>query len=313
MKQIIHTHAPKLPHSIDIVELFLPIAVGILLFLTTASLFVMRFAGSTQLTRQVLTWWRIWPCAVLALTWFPLGWYALLGVLLGFGARELPVLVKVDRQQKPIASAGSMWLTIGVALAVSCAVTSVLAVVAPAVHASLFMVSLLLFVGCSMWSPRPLLCAAIWLSIGLTSLGQFHLLEPSLALRWLGFLLVITAFNDVAQYLVGKPFGRHRIAPRLSPNKTWQGLAGGTLISALLAFWIGQQLQLAPAVPLLLLGGALAVGGFVGDLAFSALKRQAGIKDFSNLLPGHGGMLDRIDSLMFTAPLLWLLVYFQWI
>lgn len=313
MKQIIHTLAQKLPQSIVLVELFLPIAVGILLFLSTASWLVIRFASSTQLTQQVLTWWRIWPCAVLALVWFPIGWYLLLVALLCFSLRELPVLANVSRNKMPIAHAGTPWLAISAPLAVSCAASTLLATVIPAVHACLLGVSLLLFVGCSMGSPRPLLCAAIWLSIGLTSLGQFRLLEPSLALRWLGFLLIITALNDVAQYLVGKPFGRHRIAPRLSPNKTWQGLAGGTLLSALLACWIGQQLQLAPALPLLLLGGALAVTGFIGDLAFSALKRQAGVKDFSNLLPGHGGILDRIDSLMFTAPFLWLLVYFQWI
>ncbi|NJM12328.1 MAG: phosphatidate cytidylyltransferase [Synechococcaceae cyanobacterium SM1_2_3] len=122
---------------------------------------------------------------------------------------------------------------------------------------------------------------------------------PGLAL----FLLLLTELNDVAQYCWGKALGRHKISPTVSPNKTVEGFVGGVfstlLLAALLAPWL-TPFNLRDA---LLAGLLIAVAGFFGDLSLSALKRDLGIKDSGNLLPGHGGILDRIDSLTYTAPL----------
>ena len=126
-----------------------------------------------------------------------------------------------------------------------------------------------------------------------------------LARDWFFYLFVVTALNDVAQFISGKCLGRHKIAKTISPNKTWAGLGGGVLASALVSLALGLQLQLASGPALLLLGVGLSLAGFAGDLLFSAAKRSLGLKDFSNLIPGHGGILDRVDSLVLTAPLLY--------
>ncbi|MGZ8216685.1 phosphatidate cytidylyltransferase [Methylomagnum sp.] len=117
------------------------------------------------------------------------------------------------------------------------------------------------------------------------------------------FLVLLTESNDVAQYIWGKLLGRHKIIPKVSPNKTWEGFVGGFLtttgLAVLLAPWL-TPLNLAHAVVAgLLIGWA----GFIGDVVISALKRDIGVKDSGALIPGHGGMLDRIDSLTYTAPL----------
>src|SRR4051812_18857184 len=108
--------------------------------------------------------------------------------------------------------------------------------------------------------------------------------------------------GDVAAYYGGRAFGRHKLAPTISPNKTVEGpvagLAGSILIGVVLGSWLLQR-----QVPFLVLASlAGAIAGQLGDLAESALKRSAGVKDSSSLLPGHGGMLDRLDSLIFAAP-----------
>lgn len=133
--------------------------------------------------------------------------------------------------------------------------------------------------------------------------------EPERNLRWLFYLFVLTALNDIGQFVTGKLFGKHKIAPTLSPNKTWQGLAGGIAVSQVTSFLIGTYLSLAAAHTLVTYALLLSIAGFVGDLMFSAAKRSLAIKDFSALIPGHGGILDRADSLVLTAPLLYCLLF----
>ncbi len=124
------------------------------------------------------------------------------------------------------------------------------------------------------------------------------------------FLVFLTQFNDVGQYIWGKVLGQHRVIPKVSPNKTWEGLIGGvattTALAALLASWL-TPLDLKEAI---LAGLLIGLGGFVGDVTISALKRDVGAKDSGSLLPGHGGILDRIDSLTYTAPLFFHFVYY---
>ena len=122
------------------------------------------------------------------------------------------------------------------------------------------------------------------------------------------FLLLAVESNDVFQYLVGKLVGRHRIAPRVSPNKTWGGFLGGWLLSALLILALGPVFTPLRGLGLWVVALSLPVGGFAGDLTFSAIKRDIGVKDTSGFIPGHGGVLDRVDSLTFAAPLYFHLV-----
>lgn len=123
-------------------------------------------------------------------------------------------------------------------------------------------------------------------------------------------LLVATEFNDVAQYVWGKLLGRHKIVPTVSPNKTWEGFIGGWLSTAALIWFAGPLLAPMHGVGLAVIALTLPVAGFAGDVTMSAIKRDIGVKDTSKLIPGHGGILDRLDSLTFTAPLFFHLMAF---
>jgi len=117
------------------------------------------------------------------------------------------------------------------------------------------------------------------------------------------FLVFLTEFNDVAQYVWGKLLGRHKIIPKVSPNKTWEGFLGGVATSALCAWLLAPWLTPLNLTHSLVIGLIIPVAGFIGDVVISAVKRDIGVKDAGSLLPGHGGILDRIDSLTYTAPL----------
>jgi phosphatidate cytidylyltransferase len=121
------------------------------------------------------------------------------------------------------------------------------------------------------------------------------------------FLLIVVQGSDVLQYIWGKLFGRHKIAPHVSPNKTWEGFIGGVASATLLgtALWWLTPFQPWQAAVMALV---IALMGFSGGLTMSAIKRDRGVKDFGTLIAGHGGILDRIDSLCFAAPVFFHLV-----
>lgn len=125
--------------------------------------------------------------------------------------------------------------------------------------------------------------------------------------RLLLFLFVAIWAGDICAYLVGRPLGRVPFFPRISPRKTWEGAIAG-LLGSVLAGWLYAHWFLAKTqtVAVILLSALIAVAGQIGDLVESAMKRGAKQKDSGALLPGHGGFLDRIDSLLFAAPALWL-------
>lgn len=117
------------------------------------------------------------------------------------------------------------------------------------------------------------------------------------------FILLATVFNDFAQMMCGKMFGKHKITPKVSPNKTWEGFLGGVIISTLFAVLVAPSLTSLSIRMSAFAGFFLGIVGFLGDITMSAVKRDMQIKDTSHLIPGHGGILDRFDSLIFTAPL----------
>jgi phosphatidate cytidylyltransferase len=122
-------------------------------------------------------------------------------------------------------------------------------------------------------------------------------------LAWLLTVILVTWLSDTGAYLTGRTLGKHKLIVRVSPNKTWEGLIGGlvfaTVTSVLCALLFGLDINLGLAA---LAGLVLAIVGVFGDLTESLIKRQAGVKDSGTLIPGHGGILDRLDALLFTFP-----------
>jgi phosphatidate cytidylyltransferase len=131
------------------------------------------------------------------------------------------------------------------------------------------------------------------------------------------FLMVCVWVGDIAALYIGRAFGKHKLAPRLSPGKTWEGSIAsivGSVIAAAILIYIGDvltargNLVLHTSEPMwqsLLLAAVLNIAAQLGDLLESAIKRGAGVKDSGTMLPGHGGILDRIDALLLAAPILW--------
>ena len=167
-------------------------------------------------------------------------------------------------------------------------------------------------------------------SVGATALGVFYVVllgghlvalrvnaDPYLRLHvadLLSFFFLVIMGSDTGAYYTGRALGRHKLAPNISPGKTWEGAAGGMLASLVMAtlahFWFFPELSLVAALALAALMNVL---GVIGDLTESALKRGAGAKDAAQILPGHGGFLDRLDSLLFNAPVIYYfgLFYFR--
>lgn len=126
----------------------------------------------------------------------------------------------------------------------------------------------------------------------------------------MGLLLLIWA-NDSGAYLVGSRLGRHLLLPRISPKKTWEGTLGGLLFTLLTAFLLHLFFLELRLIDWLVLAGIIAVFGSIGDLVESMLKRSLSVKDSGKILPGHGGMLDRFDGLIFSLP--YATAYLLWI
>lgn len=173
---------------------------------------------------------------------------------------------------------------------------------------------LLLGTGVSVAVARIVEMPALWPSLGVLYLGL-----PALALVWLRglpeiggevlvWLLVVVWTTDSAAYFAGRRFGGPRLAPLISPHKTWSGLFGGVLGGGLVGVVVAALAGSDRLVHAAVLGAVLAVVSQIGDLTESALKRCAGVKDSGGLIPGHGGVLDRIDGLLFAAPALALFV-----
>lgn len=124
------------------------------------------------------------------------------------------------------------------------------------------------------------------------------------------FIVFLTQFNDVLQFIWGKLLGKTKVVPLISPSKTVEGLLGGLISTTFLAWLLAPHLTPLLRWEPLAAGAIIGLGGFAGDVMISSVKRDIGIKDAGNLIPGHGGVLDRIDSLIVSAPLFFYFVYF---
>jgi len=164
-------------------------------------------------------------------------------------------------------------------------------------------------------------------SVGATILGVLYVallgshmislrigFDQSLSAHLLSFFFLVLMGGDAGAYYTGRAFGKHKLAPKISPGKTWEGVVGGVIsalgMAAVAHFWFFRELPLKWCLPLAIV---MTIVGILGDLTESALKRGAGAKDAANILPGHGGILDRLDSLLFNAPLIYYFARFYFI
>jgi len=149
--------------------------------------------------------------------------------------------------------------------------------------------------------------SAVFITFYLAVLGGFILLlanHPDGALRILA-LVVLIACNDTFAYIAGVLLGKHKLAPSISPKKSWEGLIGGAIASIVGGSLIFHYLFEVNWIVGAAIGVMTVITATCGDLIESAIKRDLAIKDMSNLLPGHGGIMDRLDSALFTAPAVW--------
>ena len=122
------------------------------------------------------------------------------------------------------------------------------------------------------------------------------------------FIVFITEMNDNFQFTWGKLLGKYKIIPKVSPNKTWEGLIGGVITTVIVGYFL-RFLTPFSEIEILIVCGVIAITGFIGDVVVSAIKRDIGLKDTGSTIPGHGGILDRIDSLALTGPVFFHIVY----
>lgn len=157
-----------------------------------------------------------------------------------------------------------------------------------------------------------------FISIAVTLLGLFYIswfFSFFIKLKYLergaylvAFLILVTKIGDVAAYFIGKAFGKHKLIPRISPNKTVEGTIGGILAAGVLAVLLRSFIGNVTIIHSFIIGMTLGSLGEIGDLAESLIKRDGGVKDAASYMPGFGGILDIIDSLLFTAPVFYLYV-----
>ena len=268
-----------------------------------------------ELRLRVRTWWIMISIFMLAVLLGPVVSIVFFAILSFLALREYLSLVPVRYVDRPIL----MWLYLTIPI-------QYLLIASNNYEMFVIFVPVVAFV---FVSTRMVLVGEMVGFIGAISTLNWGLMLTVYMLGHIGFLLVITAegslsasnsglvlflvllteLNDVAQYVFGKLFGRTKAIIKASPKKTMEGLVGGLLTTVLAASLISPWLTPLSFWESLGAGILIGFGGFLGDITFSAVKRDLGIKDSGKLLPGHGGILDRVDSLFFTAPLFFHYIY----
>lgn len=203
-----------------------------------------------------------------------------------------------------------------VALATAIGLAYIVLAAVPLARPALAAPALALALSALLLAALPLLRRPVLSPLALAFLGAAYLAAPFAFATWLcaidpwlfiGFMCLLWA-NDTGAYLVGKAIGRHKLMPKVSPGKTWEGFIGGVGMAILLAWPISGWSAELPLQGWILAAAAVAIAGTVGDLYESALKRRAGVKDSGRVMPGHGGVLDRFDGYLLAAPAMLLIV-----
>ncbi len=243
--------------------------------------------------------------AVLGVVWLG-GWW-LFALALGGGLMALHELYVMGRGLRPLVLGGYVGLVL--------TLLGVEAGGAPWMMGGLFSAVLVAFVVFGFSDARPSAAAAISLTLlGVVwvggGLGALLLLRdiPGDG-RLVIFTVLLTVFaDDTAAYFVGRLVGRHKMAPRISPGKSWEGLVAGTLVAIAVSFFALYDQGFLSNWEAVLFGAAIAFAAALGDLFESAIKRDLGVKDSGRVLAGHGGVLDRVDSLLWAGPTAYYLV-----
>ncbi|MDF7670715.1 phosphatidate cytidylyltransferase [Orbaceae bacterium ESL0721] len=259
-----------------------------------------------ELTLRIRTWWIIvilFSLVILSPKWIALIFFALVSFL---ALREFLTLVPLRESDRKL----QLWLFIAIPinyLLIGIGWYSLFTVFIP-FFMFLFLPVRMVIVGETKGFLRTLSQSHWGLMTTVFSFSHiaFLLVSPNDNLQTgallVLFLVGLTEFNDVAQYLWGRSLGHIKITPTVSPNKTLAGLLGGVFTTTLLAILFGPLLTPLTYLLSMLAGIMIAITGFCGDVVMSAIKRDIGVKESGTLLPGHGGILDRLDSLIFTAP-----------
>jgi phosphatidate cytidylyltransferase len=261
----------------------------------------------SNLAARVLTAALIVPVLLVAIFWTrPVGVFAVVLVATAFALREWFAITTRD------ASARALGVVLGIGYSAAAYGFAGRGAAWPALGVGVVMAAFtgsLARVGDTPASMRAAAERAAVTAFGILYCGLLAFLpllkreQGARGWAWIILLLTVTWLGDTGAYAAGRIAGRHKLYPRVSPGKTWEGAIGGLLTSfgaaALAHVWYMRELSWGQAAALALPAGAL---GQIGDLCESMLKRAYGVKDSGALLPGHGGMLDRIDALLFTAP-----------
>ncbi|MDO7874853.1 phosphatidate cytidylyltransferase [Hymenobacter sp. ASUV-10] len=151
------------------------------------------------------------------------------------------------------------------------------------------------------------LTGLLYISLPMTALIMLAFMPYGYDYRRVIVLLFLIWSSDIGAYAAGKTFGKHKLAPKISPGKTWEGFAGGVVLTLVMGWALGYLIPELPLAHRLVAAGVVAVFGPLGDLAESMLKRSVGMKDSGSIMPGHGGLLDRFDAFLLVLPVLVLL------
>lgn len=281
-----------------------------------------REPSSSEDRASLRTWWVLTVCLALAVLLGRVGVVLLIATASVLGLREY---LKLTGQRDP-SKAPRVVAFLGVAVIVALLLIDrpdAVLLAMPLLLALVLVATLLTADGTEGFITRcgPLLLGVLLLAVALPHAALVMTWPPDAnpvagPAGWFVLLVLLTECNDIAQSVCGRAVGRRKLTPRLSPGKTWEGFAGGVVVTALLsvaltpllapldkpaAVFVGSALDVPMLWPAIL-GVLLSVCGLLGDLTMSAVKRDVGVKDSGVALPGHGGVLDRIDSLTFTAP-----------
>ncbi|WP_069470238.1 phosphatidate cytidylyltransferase [Candidatus Marithrix sp. Canyon 246] len=282
---------------------------GIIILLICATIIIKLLPYKEELNARLRSWWWMAGIFILAMLMDPIISLIMIGFLSFLAFKEYLSLIPTRRADRRVL----LWAYLAIPLQyywISIAWYGVFIIFIP-VYMFLFLPIRMLLIG----ETQGFLKAAGTLHWGLMitvfclSHAAYLLVLPDAVNPIAGsaglllFLIFLTEFNDVLQYVWGKLLGKHKIIPKVSPNKTWEGFLGGLVTTTLLATLLAPWLTPLTFGQSIFFGALIATAGFFGDVTLSALKRDLGIKDSGNILPGHGGILDRVDSLTYTAPL----------